>query len=148
MPYKTQRGPAESAALREVAAVYEELARRPAERNCVRRCECCQFQITGRTPVLTKGEVLFLGRAWRATGRKKFPGNAAGACPIFDETQKRCLAYEGRPFGCRTHFCQPAGGPLARREVLDLIRRLEEVDARLGGDGSRALSRRMLEQIE
>jgi len=38
-----------------------------------------------------------------------------------------------------THFCAAAGGPYARAEVLDLIRRLEAVDARLGGDGPRAL---------
>ena len=37
------------------------------------------------------------------------------------------------------HFCAAAGGPYARREVLDLIRRLEEIDARLCGDGPRAL---------
>jgi hypothetical protein len=51
----------------------------------------------------------------------------------------KCMIYEGRPFGCRTHFCAAAGGPMARREVLDLIRRLETVDAQLGGDGPRKL---------
>jgi len=47
----------------------------------------------------------------------------------------KCLIYEARPFGCRTHFCPAAGGPYARRDVLDLIRRLEDVDRQLGGDG-------------
>jgi len=56
-----------------------------------------------------------------------------------DSVTARCLIYEHRPFGCRTHFCAAAGGPYARAEVLDLIRRLEDVDAELGGDGSRAL---------
>lgn len=50
-----------------------------------------------------------------------------------------CLIYDGRPFGCRTHFCAAAGGPVARREVLDLIRRLEKVDVDLGGSGPRTL---------
>jgi hypothetical protein len=49
------------------------------------------------------------------------------------------LIYHDRPFGCRTHFCAAAGGPYTRREVLDLIRRLEQVDAQLGGSGARAL---------
>jgi hypothetical protein len=131
-------------ALKEIAAIYAELEKRPMDRNCIRRCECCQFQITGKTPVLTKGEVLYLAKAWRATGRKKVPENAEGACPVFDPVGMRCLAYEGRPFGCRTHFCGAAGGPLKRAEVLDLIRRLEVVDNHLGGDGSRPLSHRML----
>jgi Fe-S-cluster containining protein len=50
-----------------------------------------------------------------------------------------CLIYADRPFGCRTHFCAAAGGPYARAEVVDLIRRLEAVDTQLGGDGPRAL---------
>lgn len=49
------------------------------------------------------------------------------------------MIYESRPFGCRTHFCAAAGGPYARRDVIDLIRRLEEIDQKLGGDGPRAL---------
>ena len=51
----------------------------------------------------------------------------------------RCLIYADRPFGCRTHFCAAAGGPYARSQVLDLIRRLEVVDQRLGGDGPRKI---------
>ena len=46
-----------------------------------------------------------------------------------------CMIYESRPFGCRTHFCAAAGGPYTRSEVLDLIRLLEDLDHRLGGDG-------------
>ncbi len=51
----------------------------------------------------------------------------------------RCLIYTNRPFGCRTHFCAAAGGAMARREVIDLIRRLEAIDAQLGGDGPHKL---------
>lgn len=75
----------------------------------------------------------------RATGRKKLPNEVDGACPLLDHASGRCLIYAGRPFGCRTHFCAAAGGPMVRREVLDLIRRLETVDAQLGGDGPRKL---------
>ena len=124
----------QSAALAEVRAVYAEVAARPVERQCVARTECCQFRLTGRVPLLTAGEALVAARALRATGRTQLPEREDGSCPMLNP-QGRCLIYEGRPFGCRTHFCAAAGGPYARREVLDLIRRLEEVDRQLGGDG-------------
>ncbi|MEI8341065.1 MAG: YkgJ family cysteine cluster protein [Verrucomicrobiota bacterium] len=121
--------------LDEVRAVYKELATRPAARNCTLLTECCQFKLTGRTPQLTRGEALLAARAFRATGRKQPPESPDGSCPMLDPKSGRCLIYENRPFGCRTHFCRAAGGPYERRDVLDLIRRLEAVDARLGGDG-------------
>jgi Fe-S-cluster containining protein len=126
-------------ALAEVRAVYVELAQRPIERACVARTECCQFQLTGLTPQLTKGEALVAAKGFRATGRKEMIEPADGACPFLKRETGRCLIYADRPFGCRTHFCEAAGGPYARKEVLDLIRRLEEVDRRLGGDGPRKI---------
>jgi Fe-S-cluster containining protein len=51
----------------------------------------------------------------------------------------KCLIYADRPFACRTHFCDAAGGPYSRKEVLDLIRRLEAISAVLGGDGPRPI---------
>ncbi len=126
-------------AIEEVRRVYAELAQRPIERQCVRRTECCQFKLTGLTPYLTKGEALLAARALRATGRKKLPNDVGGACPLLDHASGNCLIYPDRPFGCRTHFCAAAGGPMARRDVLDLIRRLETVDAQLGGGGPRQL---------
>jgi uncharacterized protein len=127
------------AALAEVRQVYVDLAQRPIERNCVRRTECCHFKLTGRTPYLTKGEAIVAARALRATGRKSLPENADGSCPMLQQETGNCLIYEDRPFGCRTHFCGAAGGPIARREVLDLIRRLEDVDLALNGNSSRPL---------
>jgi Fe-S-cluster containining protein len=127
------------AALNEVRQVYADLAARPIDRNCVRVKECCHFKLTGRTPYLTKGEALLAAKALRATGRRTLPVNPAGACPLLDAQTGDCLIYESRPFGCRTHFCAAAGGPYARREVIDLIRRLEATDASLGGDGPRLL---------
>ncbi len=121
-----------------VRAIYAELATRPIERACIRRTECCQFKLTGRTPYLTKGEALTAAKALRATGRTRVPERTDGACPLLNE-QGRCLIYADRPFGCRTHFCAAAGGPYARREVSDLIHRLEVIDSHLGGDGGRPL---------
>jgi Fe-S-cluster containining protein len=127
------------AALREVRQVYADLAERPVDRNCVRVKECCHFKLTGRTPYLTKGEALVAARALRATGRRQLPTNPNGACPLLDAHTGDCLIYDSRPFGCRTHFCAAAGGPYSRREVIDLIRRLETIDDSLGGDGPRVL---------
>ncbi len=123
----------------EVRAIYEELASRPIERQCVARTECCQFKLTGATPYLTAGEALVAAKAWRATGRKQLPEKSDGSCPMLEKRTGKCLIYADRPFGCRTHFCDAAGGPYARGEVLDLIRRLETVDAALGGRGAQKL---------
>src|SRR5688572_24983286 len=112
---------------------------RPIDRNCVRLKECYHFKLTGRTPYLTKGEALVAAKALRATGRTQLPANPTDACPMLDAPTGNCLIYDARPFGCRTHFCAAAGGPYARREVIDLIRRLEAVDAELDGSGPRLL---------
>jgi len=126
-------------AVEEVSQIYAELAQRPILRNCTRLTECCHFKLTGRTPYLTKGEAIVAARAFRATGRKSLPKNPDGACPMLNQQSGDCLIYHNRPFGCRTHFCAAAGGPVARREVLDLIRRLEKIDVDLGGNGPRTL---------
>jgi Fe-S-cluster containining protein len=72
-------------------------------------------------------------QAVRASGRKKLAASPTGACPLLENG--KCRIYEGRPFGCRTHFCKAAGGPYARGEVRDLIQRLEDIDRELGGNG-------------
>lgn len=126
-------------AVAEVRQVYADLAARPIERNCTRLKECCHFKLTGRTPYLTKGEALVAAKALKATGRKTLPEAADGMCPVLDQRNGNCLIYQDRPFGCRTHFCAAAGGSYARREVADLIHRLETIDAELGGDGASAL---------
>jgi Fe-S-cluster containining protein len=134
-------------ALNEVRHVYNDLAARPIDRNCVRLKECCHFKLTGRTPYLTKGEALVAAKALRATGRTQLTTSRSGACPLLDETTGNCLIYEARPFGCRTHFCAAAGGPYSRREVVDLIRRLEAVDEMLGGSGPRLLQNAVAEAL-
>ena len=134
--------------LAEVRAVYAELAKRPVTRNCVARTECCQFQLTGLTPQLTKGEALVAAKGFRATGRKEFPEAEDGACPLLKRETGHCMIYADRPFGCRTHFCAAVGGPYARKEVIDLIRRLEEVDRQLGGDGPRKIQAAVADALE
>lgn len=124
-----------SEAAAEVQQIYADLAARPLERNCTLRTECCQFQLTGKIPQLTRGEALVAAKALRATGRKTLPDSTDGTCPLLDPKSSRCLIYKSRPFGCRTHFCSAADGPYPRNQVLDLIRRLEEIDQTLGGDG-------------
>ena len=131
-PTPTPRHAQVSAAIAEVRAVYADLETRPVERDCQRRTGCCHFKLTGEVPSLTHAEALLMLKAWRASGRKIVPEPADGACPMFDAKTAACRIYEARPFGCRTHFCAAAGGPYARREVLDLIRRLEVTSERLG----------------
>jgi uncharacterized protein len=135
-------------ALNDVREVYADLSLRPIERNCVRLKECCHFRLTGRTPYLTKGEALLAAKALRATGRTQLPENTTGACPMLDSASGNCLIYDSRPFGCRTHFCAAAGGPYARREVINLIRRLEAIDVEVGGSGPRLLQSAVTDALE
>ncbi len=123
----------------EVRSVYRALEERPVERACLRRTECCQFKLTGRTPFLTKGEALVAASAYRRTGRTRLSSRTDGSCPMLETATGHCVIYGDRPFGCRTHFCAAAGGPYSRQSVIDLIRRLEEIDFRSGGDGPHAI---------
>ena len=137
---RTPRNDRAAEAITAVREVYADLAARPVERNCVRLTECCQFRHTGRTPWLTDAEAVLAVKALRASGRTRLPEVADGSCPMLEARTGRCLIYADRPFACRTHFCEAAGGPYARREVLDLIRRLEAISATLGGDGPRPIA--------
>jgi Fe-S-cluster containining protein len=91
---------------------------------------------------------MLAARALRATGRRSLPENADGSCPMLERGTGNCLIYGARPFGCRTHFCAAAGGPFARSAVIDLIRRLEDVDLALNGNGPRTLSRAVTDSLE
>lgn len=122
-----------------VREVYEQLEDALPERNCISRADCCHFVLTGKTPFLTKGEALLLAHTLRGKGKTQLPKKTDGSCPLLDPATRKCTTYEGRPFGCRTHFCRAAGGPVPRRDLIDLIRKLEEIDALCGGDGPHAL---------
>lgn len=130
--------PAKPEIIQSVREIYAALDQRPVERACTRLTECCQFKLTGRTPFLTKAEALVAAQGFRATGRTKLRAREDGACPMLDPAGK-CLIYESRPFGCRTHFCRAAGGPYSRREVVDLIHRLEDLSRSLGGTESQPI---------
>ncbi len=123
-----------STLLHQVRGVYAELATRPLRGHCIGRTTCCHFQLTGKTPYLTRGEAMIAAQAWRASGRKQMPVTADGACPFLK--QGLCQIYESRPFGCRTHFCEAAGGQTPRALIRDLIQRLEDIDRSLGGEGA------------
>lgn len=122
----------------EIQAIYAEIERRPLPRDCQLRTGCCHFRQTGKTPLLTRGEALYLAVGVRASGRKTLKPHPEGACPLLGRDGK-CTVYAHRPFGCRTHFCEAAGGMYPRKHVADLIQRLEALDEKLGGDGSRPL---------
>ena len=127
-----------TALLDQVQDVYARLAARPVERTCTNRTQCCRFRLTGQTPFLTRGEALIARQAARTAGQKKLTLPANGSCPMLG-SDGRCTIYDSRPIACRTHFCEAAGGPYARREVRDLIHELEAIDQRLGGSGGMGL---------
>jgi Fe-S-cluster containining protein len=131
-----------------VREVYRELEENPPERNCLSRADCCHFLLTGKTPYLTKGEALLLAQTLKSNGKTRIPEKTGGSCPLLDPQSRRCTVYDGRPFGCRTHFCRAAGGPIARREILHLIRRLEEIDAACGGDGPHKLEAALAQALQ
>lgn len=122
----------------EIKAIYAEVERRSLARDCQLRSGCCHFRQTGRTPLLTLGEALYLAKGIRASGRTQLKAHPDGACPLLDSTG-RCSVYAHRPFGCRTHFCAAAGGMYPRKHLVDLIQRLDAIDEKLGGVGSRPL---------
>ncbi len=134
-------------ATREVLDIYAEWENRPLVRNCTGRADCCRFRLVGHTPYLTKGEALVAARAWKAAGRSDIIIPADGSCPFLHPNTGKCRIYDGRPFGCRTHFCAAAGGPASRGEVRDLIQRLEEIDHLLGGRGAVNLPAAMAEAM-
>ena len=148
MPKPRREVMADAQAIAEVKAVYADLAQRPLERDCLRRTECCQFKLTGKTPYLTAGEALIAANALRATGKHRLPEKKDGSCPMLTPETGLCMIYEDRPFGCRSHFCAAAGGPYTRREVVDLVRRLEDVDHAMGGCGPQTLPAALKSALE
>ena len=123
-------------AARQVREIYAEWRQHPLDRACAGVADCCRFRLTGRTPYLTRGEALVAARAWRAAGRKDVIVPADGSCPFLHPLTGKCRIYDGRPLGCRTHFCAAAGGQANRNEVRTLIQRLEQIDRHLGGSGA------------
>lgn len=134
-PLRENSAPDQAAAIGEVLEIYAEWETRPMVRACTGIADCCRFRLVGHTPYLSKGEALVAARAWKAAGRRDVVTPADGSCPFLHPNTGKCRIYQGRPFGCRTHFCTAAGGPAHRNDVRDLIQRLEAIDHRLGGRG-------------
>jgi len=118
----------------ELRAVYAELEQRALPRSCTASTGCCQFRLTGRMPSVTQIEALFAAQGVRASGRKRLIAREDGACPCLGK-DGRCTVYANRPFGCRTHFCEAAGGMYPRKHVADLIHRMEALDDQIGARG-------------
>lgn len=131
------KSPAITSALNALRDIYRELEARALPRACELRTECCHFRLTGKTPIVTRTEALLAAQGVRASGRKTLPEHPDGACPLLGKNG-RCTIYAHRPFGCRSHFCQAAGGPYPRKHVADLIHRMEALDEQIGWhEGSR-----------
>lgn len=101
-------GQEETASLREVEGVYEELMNRPIERSCVGRTDCCRFKLTGEIPYVTRGEALLAARSWRSTGRKivEQSSHSDGRCPFLDPGGQRCQIYSARPLRAALTFAR------------------------------------------
>jgi Fe-S-cluster containining protein len=107
-----------SGILAEVRAVYQELTKRPMPRQCLARTQCCQFQLTGLTPHLTKGEALLAAKAVRATGRKFLPETSDGMCPLLQRQTGRCLIYADRPLAVARIFARRRAALTRARKCL------------------------------
>ena len=152
--------------LAELADVYRDADALFWGWSCPASTECCRFGITGREPYVTSIELAALRRALAARGGmrswKRAPavgrdpeGTSTSrvplpviteerTCPMLD-VQGRCAAYEARPLGCRTFFCDraEAGGKVKQRDVNTLVRRIQDIAARHepSGDKGRPLTR-------
>jgi Fe-S-cluster containining protein len=124
----------------ELLALYAEVDALLAPFSCDASAECCNFATTGREPYPTAIELAEVERAVRAgsllrgapdaTKKRKLP-LASWRCPLLSP-EGRCRIYAGRPFGCRTFFCDRVSGPgkLPRAELQSLSRRIADLAAR------------------
>ncbi len=154
---KRREEPHEREALDALAALYAELGERLAGSTCPASTECCRFGVTGREPYVTSVELAYLERGIARSGGKTPQATGKGARPLPVVTVKdericpllradnRCAAYDFRPFGCRTFFCERAESPrpLGQQEINAFVRRVKDIAARHrpGGDQGRPLTR-------
>ncbi|HEY2773333.1 MAG TPA: YkgJ family cysteine cluster protein [Candidatus Binatia bacterium] len=125
----------------DIEKIYADAEASLPARNCTRTTRCCRFAETGREPYVTRAETDYLFAVLRSQGRRMPPPRDDRACPFLASDQKTCTVYEGRPFGCRTHFCREAGGAISASELKPSLDRLAALDEVLGGDGPRPLTR-------
>jgi Fe-S-cluster containining protein len=75
---------------------------------------CCRFSVSGHEPYPTAVEIEEVRHAVRAASvpvrdPQRLPLAAGRPCPLLSDAGL-CRIYESRPFGCRTYFCEAAGG--------------------------------------
>jgi Fe-S-cluster containining protein len=127
----------------ELAAIYAEVEALAPPRDCRLTTTCCRFAETGREPWATEPELAYLRWWLRRQGRDTLAPREDGNCPLLG-VDGRCSAYEARPFGCRTHFCRAAGGPLGARLLREPLQRLAALDESVTGTNSSGPLRRAL----
>ncbi len=139
--------------LAELRQLYAEVARLTEGFECDASTDCCRFGVTGREPYPTAVELAELERAVRARGGlprvRSLPVVGERRCALLSD-EGRCVAYESRPFGCRTFFCDRARGPVGqsareipRGEIARLGRQVADLSAKFDprDPGPRPLSR-------
>ena len=144
-----------AALLAELEALYREADTLYSGHLCAACTRCCQPRRTGREPYVTSIELLAVARAWARRGssggrtparvRARQPKrDADGACPLLT-AEGRCAIYQARPLGCRSYWCRRAhaDSPVAHRQLLALVRRVQAIAARHepGGDEGRPFVR-------
>lgn len=144
---------AQKSCLEELRRLYAEVDALTTGFSCDVSTDCCRFGVTGREPYPTAVELAELERAVKARGGLKksrsLPVAGERRCALLSD-EGRCMAYDARPFGCRTFFCDRARGPmgesvreLPRREIQRISRAIADVSARFApaDPGPRPLSR-------
>jgi len=150
--------------LEALGELYREVDELFSGTSCPGTTECCRFGRTRREPYVTSVETALILRALARQGGVPRPAavplrggpfalpvvNDERACPLLS-AQGRCSAYASRPLGCRTFFCDRASAdrPIRHREVLGLVRRLQELALRHRpcGDEGRPLTRALSQEL-
>ena len=165
MPRKDARRsaqpPSAASALEALRALYARVDEAFAGWSCPASTECCRFGVTGREPYVTSVELAALRKAVAARGgpgswrpapplanaddkRRLRVADGERRCPLLDASG-RCAAYQARPFGCRTFFCDRAerGERVPHAAVTAFVRELQAIAAahEPGGDQGRPLTR-------
>lgn len=113
--------------LRELGQLYRELDGEIADRRWrCRTCgECCRFARHGQELFCSAPEVEFL-----MAGSDLSDVVADEACAFLQEA--RCTRYDRRTLGCRTYFCEAAGGDEMSELSERYVARLKRLHRRFG----------------